>query len=103
MAQDIETIAIAALFGPPSPARDRTDARILAAASGIGFMAISDFPGDAWLTPEKRAQLLRIFALPDAEKQNDCCAGISTGRKRTSIAAGSRCSPPPSPTRKAST
>ncbi|MCV3209744.1 isopenicillin N synthase family oxygenase [Mesorhizobium sp. YC-39] len=69
MAQDIETIGIADLFGPPSPARNRTDARILAAASGIGFMAIKGFPGDAWLTPEKRAQLLRIFTLPDAEKQ----------------------------------
>lgn len=66
---DIETIGIAALFEPPSPARDSTDARILAAASGIGFMAIKDFPGDTWLTPEKRAELLRIFALPDGEKQ----------------------------------
>jgi isopenicillin N synthase-like dioxygenase len=69
MAQDIESIGIADLFGPPSPARDRSDARILAAASGIGFMAISDFPGDEWLTPARRAQLLCIFALPDAEKQ----------------------------------
>ena len=69
MAQDIETIGIAALFGPPSPDRVSTDARILAAASGIGFMAIKDFPGDDWLTPVKRAQLLRIFALPDAEKE----------------------------------
>ncbi|PTE12344.1 isopenicillin N synthase family dioxygenase [Mesorhizobium helmanticense] len=66
---DIETIGIAALFEPPSPDRDRTDARILSAASGIGFMAIKDFPGDAWLTPEKRMELLRIFALPDGEKQ----------------------------------
>jgi isopenicillin N synthase-like dioxygenase len=69
MAQDIETIGIAALFGPPSPVRDRTDANILAAASGIGFMAIRDFPGGDWLTADKRAQLLRIFALPDSEKR----------------------------------
>ena len=69
MTQDIETIGIADLFGPPSPARDRTDASIMAAASGIGFMAVRDFPGDAWLTPDSRAQLLRIFALPDTEKQ----------------------------------
>jgi isopenicillin N synthase-like dioxygenase len=69
MAQDIETIALAALFGPPSPARDRTDADILFAASGIGFLAIRDFPGDQWLTPDKRARLLGILALPDAEKQ----------------------------------
>jgi len=68
MAQDIETIAVADLFGPPSPGRERTDARILAAASGIGFMAIRDFPGDDWLTRDKRLLLLNIFALPDAEK-----------------------------------
>jgi len=69
MADNIDTIAIRALFGPPSPARDGTDARILAAASGIGFMAIRDFPGDDWLTPDRRAGLLRIFALPEADKQ----------------------------------
>ncbi|TSE12128.1 isopenicillin N synthase family oxygenase, partial [Mesorhizobium intechi] len=69
MTQDIETIGIADLFGPSSPGRDRADARIMAAASGIGFMAVRDFRGDAWLTPERRAQLLRIFALPDTEKQ----------------------------------
>ncbi|MEZ2330902.1 isopenicillin N synthase family dioxygenase [Mesorhizobium sp. RCC_202] len=66
---DIDTIAIAALFGPPSPARDQTDARIMAAASGIGFMAIRDFPGDGWLTPQNRARLLALFSLPEAEKQ----------------------------------
>ncbi|MFK0688283.1 hypothetical protein ACFX5Q_08780 [Mesorhizobium sp. IMUNJ 23033] len=69
MAQDIETIGIADLFGPPSPERERADATIMAAASGIGFMAVRDFPGDAWLTPQKRARLLEIFALPEAEKQ----------------------------------
>ncbi len=69
MTPDIETLGIATLFGPPSPARDHTDARIMAAAAGIGFMAVRNFPGDDWLTPDKRAQLLRIFALPDAEKQ----------------------------------
>jgi isopenicillin N synthase-like dioxygenase len=69
VAQDIQTIGIADLFAPPSPARDRTDTAIMAAAGGVGFMAVRDFPGDDWLTPDKRAQLLRIFALPDAEKQ----------------------------------
>jgi isopenicillin N synthase-like dioxygenase len=69
MMADIDTIAIAALFGPPSPARDQADARIMAAASGIGFMAIRDFPGDDWLTPQNRARLLAIFSLPEAEKQ----------------------------------
>lgn len=66
---DIETIAIAPLFGPPSPARDQTDSRIMAAASGIGFMAIRNFPGDDWLTRQNRARLLAIFSLPEAEKQ----------------------------------
>lgn len=69
MTQEIETIGIADLFAPPSPTRDRTDARIMAAASGIGFMAVRNFPGDDWLTPHSRAQLLRIFTLADAEKQ----------------------------------
>jgi isopenicillin N synthase-like dioxygenase len=69
MAEDIDTIAIEPLFGPPSPARDQTDSRIMAAASGIGFMAIRDFPGDDWLTPQNRARLLAIFGLPEAEKQ----------------------------------
>ncbi|MER8692416.1 isopenicillin N synthase family oxygenase [Mesorhizobium opportunistum] len=69
MAQEIEIIGIADLFEPPSPARDHADTRIMAAASGIGFMAVRDFPGDHWLTPDRRAQLLRIFALSEAEKQ----------------------------------
>ncbi len=68
MAQDIPTIDIASLFGPPTPARDDTDRKVLDAASGIGFMAVSGFPGNELLTPRRRAGLLRIFDLPDAEK-----------------------------------
>lgn len=66
--QDIPAIGIGPLFGPPSTARDRADADVFAAASGIGFMTVRDFPGDEWLTPAKRARLLAIFSLPDAEK-----------------------------------
>ncbi|MBZ9974487.1 hypothetical protein [Mesorhizobium sp. BR-1-1-10] len=44
MTPDIETIGIAALFGSPSPARDRADAGIMAAAAGIGFLAVRDPP-----------------------------------------------------------
>jgi len=44
MTQDIETIGIADLFGPPSAARDHADASIMAAASGIGFMASAILP-----------------------------------------------------------
>ena len=52
MVQDIETIGIADLFGPPSPAAT-APMQDHAAASGIGFMAVRDFPGEAWLTPDR--------------------------------------------------
>lgn len=64
----IPVIDIKDLFGGPSPARDRTDRVIFEAASGIGFMTIAGFPGAELLTREKRAEILRIFSLPDAEK-----------------------------------
>ncbi|WP_246680493.1 hypothetical protein [Mesorhizobium sp. B2-4-13] len=102
MTPDIETIGIAALFGSPSPARDRADAGIMAAAAGIGFLAVRDFPGNNWLTPDKRAQLLRIFALPDAEKQ-ELLRWNFDHTKKISTAAGFRCSRKPFPTRKVST
>ncbi|MGX7872582.1 hypothetical protein ACVDG5_006755 [Mesorhizobium sp. ORM6] len=44
MTQDIETIGIAHLFGPPSPARDRTDARIMAAAAASASWRFGIFP-----------------------------------------------------------
>jgi len=68
MRDDIPVIAIGALFGPPTPARDRADAEVLAAASGIGFMTVTGFPGDGLLTPQNRARLLKIFSLPEPEK-----------------------------------
>ncbi len=37
----IPTIDIEPLFGPASPARERTDAAIMQAATGTGFMAIT--------------------------------------------------------------
>lgn len=64
----IPAIDIGALFGAKSPARDETDRRILDAASGIGFMTVRGFPGAELLTRERRAELLNIFELPDAEK-----------------------------------
>lgn len=69
MTQQIPTIAIAPLFGPPSPARDAVDAAVMAAASGIGFMAIRDFPGDERLTRARRAEVLQVFGLPEEEKR----------------------------------
>lgn len=64
----IPAIDIASLFGPSSPARDEADRQIFAAASGIGFMTVSGFPGAELLTGAKRADLLKIFQLGDAEK-----------------------------------
>lgn len=64
----IPAIDIGSLFGPPSAARDAADRRIFEAASGIGFMTVGGFPGAELLTADMRAQLLRIFALPDAQK-----------------------------------
>ena len=64
----IPIVGIAALFGPPLPARNAADTAIKQAAADIGFMTITGFPGGDLLTPAARARLLRIFALPDAEK-----------------------------------
>jgi isopenicillin N synthase-like dioxygenase len=64
----IPVIDIAALFGPASPARVAADLRISAAASGIGFMTVLGFPGAELLTATKRAELLKIFELGDADK-----------------------------------
>jgi isopenicillin N synthase-like dioxygenase len=64
----IPVIDISPLFGPPGPSRDAADRAVMAAASGIGFMTITGFAGAALLVPERRAALLAIFALPDAEK-----------------------------------
>jgi isopenicillin N synthase-like dioxygenase len=64
----IPAIDIAPLFAPPSRARDAADQEIFAAASGIGFITVRGFPGAELLTGANRAELLRIFALPDATK-----------------------------------
>lgn len=68
MTSEIPAIDIAPLFAPASPARDAVDRQILHAASGIGFMTVKGFPGAELLTGGRRAELLRIFQLPDAEK-----------------------------------
>jgi isopenicillin N synthase-like dioxygenase len=65
---EIPTIEIAPLFEAPSPQRDRVDAAILSAAAGVGFMAVKSFPGEEWLTPSRRAGLLKLFSLSDAAK-----------------------------------
>ena len=46
----------------------RADAAIAAAAAGIGFMTVTAFPGSELLSRERRADLLKVFAIPQAEK-----------------------------------
>lgn len=67
-ANPIPAIDIAPLFGTPSPARDAADRKIFEAASGIGFMTVGGFPGAELLTGSRRAELLKIFGLSDADK-----------------------------------
>lgn len=65
----ITSIDVAPLFGPASKQRDAVDAAILAAASGIGFMTITGLPDAVPSGRLARAELLRIFALPDNSKR----------------------------------
>ncbi len=60
----IPVIDVAALFGGPSPARDRADAAIMEAAGTFGFFAASALPGDVPIGRESRVELLRLFDLP---------------------------------------
>ena len=64
----IPSIDIASLFAAPSAAREAADRFVFAAASGIGFMTVHGFPGAGLLTAASRAELLRIFGLPETEK-----------------------------------
>jgi isopenicillin N synthase-like dioxygenase len=63
----IPVINVAALFGGPSPLRDRTDAAIMQAASTFGFFAAGALPADVPIDRESRSRLLRIFELPAAK------------------------------------
>jgi isopenicillin N synthase-like dioxygenase len=65
----IPRIDISPLFGPASPGRAAADRAVMEAASGIGFMTVTGFPGAEFLTPGRRGDLLGIFALPEAEKR----------------------------------
>ncbi len=60
----IPIIDIEALFGAPSPARERTDQEILRAAMEIGFMVIKGLPSWAPHGQAARAEVLRLFTLP---------------------------------------
>ena len=43
--EKIPVIDISSLFGGSSPARDRTDRRIMRAATDTGFMTVTGLPG----------------------------------------------------------
>lgn len=62
----IPVIDIAALFGPPSLARDRADVDIMAAAATVGFFAACGLPADTPIDRDSRADLLRLFELPES-------------------------------------
>ncbi len=65
----IPSIDIAALFGPASAQRDDTDRRIIEAAAGTGFLCVAGLPPAVPHGKATRAELLRIFALPEVEKR----------------------------------
>ncbi len=100
-AEPIPAVDVSALFLGPSPARDLADRQIFAAAGGIGFMTVHGFPGAELLTSERRAGLLKIFALPDREKQKLLRWNFDPSNPNY-YRGWFPLSPPPSPTRRAS-
>jgi isopenicillin N synthase-like dioxygenase len=67
-AAEIPTIDVSALYGPDTPRRRETDRLIYTAASDAGFMTITGLPAEVPHGPAARAELLRIFSLPDTVK-----------------------------------
>ena len=65
----IPMIDVAPLFGPPSPARDATDRAVMEAAEGTGFMSVTGLTGHVPAGAAVRADLLRLFSLPDDRKR----------------------------------
>jgi isopenicillin N synthase-like dioxygenase len=63
----IPCIDVRALFGAQSAARDRTDRAIMAAAATSGFMVANGFPSDVPTGHAARANLLRLFLLPEQQ------------------------------------
>src|SRR6202051_1778027 len=67
MDHSIPIIDIAALFDASSRARDLADQAIMAAAASPGFMVVRGFPPDIPAGRGIRADLLRVFQLPENE------------------------------------
>ncbi len=67
MGHSIPAIDISSLFGAPSLERDRIDQAIMTAAATSGFMVVRGLPPDVPAGREARADLLRLFQLPESE------------------------------------
>jgi isopenicillin N synthase-like dioxygenase len=67
MDHGIPCIDIGALFGAQSRARESTDRAVMAAAATSGFMVARGFPNDVPTGHAARANLLRLFQLPEQE------------------------------------
>ena len=67
MDHSIPFIDISPLFGAWSLERDLNDQAIMAAATTSGFMVVSGFPPDVPVGRAVRADLLRLFQLPEKE------------------------------------
>ena len=63
----IPLMDIDALFGGASLRRDRTDQAIMGAAATPGFLVVRGFPSDVPIQREARADLLRLFQLPQPQ------------------------------------
>jgi isopenicillin N synthase-like dioxygenase len=63
----IPAIDVSALFGGPCAARERTDAGIADAAATVGFFVAHGFPAALPVDRQSRAELLRVFELPERE------------------------------------
>jgi isopenicillin N synthase-like dioxygenase len=67
MDHSIPFIEISSLFDVPSIERNLTDQAIMAAAATSGFMVVRGLPPDVPIGREARADLLRLFQLPESE------------------------------------
>jgi isopenicillin N synthase-like dioxygenase len=67
MGHSIPLIDIGPLFGAASLDRDLTDQAIMAAAATSGFMVVRGLPADVPAGRAARADLLRLFQLPEHE------------------------------------
>ncbi len=67
MSERIPVVDVSALFGATTARRDDVDARILAASASSGFFVATGFAPSVPLDAATRANLLRIFDLPESQ------------------------------------